>query len=77
MNNPMKHLQLLLLCMIFPALLQARDKAGVIAIIEKVNDYWQKENPLPGNAFWHQAAYHTGNMAAYQVTGREEYRRYS
>ena len=73
----MKHLQLLLLCMILPALLQARDKAGVIAIIEKVNDYWQKENPLPGNAFWHQAAYHTGNMAAYQVTGREEYRRYS
>ncbi|MDR2129640.1 MAG: DUF2264 domain-containing protein [Odoribacteraceae bacterium] len=51
--------------------------AGVATIIEKVNDYWQQTHPQPGNAFWHQAAYHTGNIAAYLATGREEYRRYS
>ncbi|MDR1273533.1 MAG: DUF2264 domain-containing protein [Odoribacteraceae bacterium] len=55
----------------------ARQAAGVIAIIEKVNDYWQREHPAPGNAFWHEAAYHAGNMAAHEATGREEYRLYS
>ena len=67
----------LLLALLLPATLQAQNAADVIAIIEKANDYWQKTNPRPGNAFWHQAAYHTGNMAAYQVTGKDEYRRYS
>jgi rhamnogalacturonyl hydrolase YesR len=46
-------------------------------IIRKVNDHWQSTHPEPGNAFWHQAAYHTGNMAAYEVTEDERYRAYS
>lgn len=44
-------------------------KSKVIETIKKVNDYWQAENPEPAFAFWHPAAYHTGNIAAYEVTG--------
>jgi rhamnogalacturonyl hydrolase YesR len=46
-------------------------------IIIRVNDNWQSVHPEHGNAFWHQAAYHTGNMAAYQVTGLDRYLDYS
>lgn len=49
----------------------------VLDIIRKVNDYWQLNNPVEVNAFWHPAAYHTGNMAAYEVTGNEGYKAYS
>jgi len=49
----------------------------VIEQIKKVNNYWQTNNPEPANAFWHPAAYHTGNMAAYAVTGEEAYKQYS
>lgn len=49
----------------------------VVDLITKVNDCWQREHPDPGNAFWHRAVYHTGNMAAYRATGKEEYRAYS
>jgi rhamnogalacturonyl hydrolase YesR len=49
----------------------------VINLIRKVNDRWQTAHPEPGNAFWHVAAYHTGNMAAYEITGEERYRKYS
>jgi rhamnogalacturonyl hydrolase YesR len=56
----------------------ANDKKNeVLDILNKVNTYWQSENPEPANAFWHPAAYHTGNMAAYAVTGNEKYRLYS
>ena len=43
-------------------------KVDVLKVIYKVNDYWQINNPAHGNAFWHRAAYHTGNIAAYEVT---------
>ena len=49
----------------------------VIDIIHKVNTYWQTQNPIHGNSFWHRAAYHTGNMEAYSLTGNEEYLHYS
>ena len=52
-------------------------KSKVIETIKKVNDYWQAENPEPAFAFWHPAAYHTGNIAAYEVTGNETYKKYS
>ena len=51
-------------------------KSKVIETIKKVNDYWQAENPEPAFAFWHPAAYHTGNIAAYEVTGNETYKKY-
>lgn len=49
----------------------------VIDIIHKVNTYWQTQNPIHGNSFWHRAAYHTGNMEVYSLTGNEEYLHYS
>ena len=49
----------------------------VVDIIVKVNKRWQDTRPAQVNAFWHPAAYHTGNMEAYSVTGREEFREYS
>ncbi|MDR1416633.1 MAG: glycoside hydrolase family 88 protein [Prevotellaceae bacterium] len=70
---------LLLLLPGLPAVAQddARLPSDVIAIIEKVNDQWQRTHPDHGNAFWHTAAYHTGNMEAYFATGKEKYRSYS
>lgn len=46
-------------------------------IINKVNYYWQENNPKHGNSFWHHAAYHTGNMEAYFLTGNDDFLRYS
>jgi rhamnogalacturonyl hydrolase YesR len=57
--------------------LQAQDVPDVMNLIRKVNDRWQASHPEPGNAFWHNAAYHTGNIAAYDVTRDEHYLRYS
>ena len=48
-----------------------------LALIRQVNDAWQAAHSEPANAFWHPAAYHTGNMAAYAATGEERYRAYS
>lgn len=56
---------------------ETTDTKEPIDIIHKINDYWQTNNPEHGNAFWHRAAYHTGNMAVYEVTGKEAYRAYS
>lgn len=46
-------------------------------IITRVNDYWQEEHSDPGRAFWDNAAYHTGNMEAYFITGDKQYLKYS
>jgi rhamnogalacturonyl hydrolase YesR len=51
--------------------------AEVLQTVQHVNDYWQKARPTHGNAFWDNAAYHTGNMEAYFLTKNEVYRRYS
>ena len=45
----------------------------VIQTIDCVNNYWQTNNPTHGRAFWDNAAYHTGNMEAYKLTGKKEY----
>ncbi len=52
-------------------------KDEVLAIIDKVNTHWQETHPKHGRAFWDNAAYHTGNMEAYFLTGNEKYRAYS
>ena len=49
----------------------------VVAIINKVNDYWQQRESPQKWAFWDIAAYHTGNMEAYRITGNPRYRQYS
>lgn len=54
-----------------------RDAAKVRDIISKVNGYWQSHNRPEATSFWHVAAYHTGNMEAYKLTGNKQYLAYS
>ncbi|GAO28085.1 glycoside hydrolase family 88 protein [Geofilum rubicundum] len=52
-------------------------KEEAVQILRKANNYWQETHPVPGWAFWDHAAYHTGNMAAYEITGISSYLDYS
>ena len=52
-------------------------KKEVKDIIINVNNHWQMTHVQQANAFWHTAAYHTGNLAAYKVTRMEAYKDYS
>ncbi|MDE5635225.1 MAG: DUF2264 domain-containing protein, partial [Muribaculaceae bacterium] len=54
-----------------------KESAKVRQAIERVNDHWQATNSPECRAFWDNAAYHTGNMEAYRLTGNERWRRYS
>ncbi|WP_010519413.1 glycoside hydrolase family 88/105 protein [Croceivirga radicis] len=53
------------------------EKENVLAIIDKVNTHWQDMHPKPANAFWHPAAYHTGNIEAYKITKNPAFLEYS
>lgn len=59
------------------ALAKPSEAEKVRGIIDKVNQHWQAENSPEVRAFWDNAAYHTGNMEAYFLTGNEAYRAYS
>lgn len=52
-------------------------KTEALEVLNRANQYWQTNHPTHGNAFWHNAVYHTGNMAASKVTGDKEYLAYS
>lgn len=52
------------------------ESAEVLQMIEKVNDYWQANNTPLTRAFWDNAAYYTGNMEAYKLTGKAAYYNY-
>ncbi|MGO4913648.1 glycoside hydrolase family 88/105 protein [Leeuwenhoekiella sp. W20_SRS_FM14] len=54
-----------------------QDKNEVVAIINKVNTHWQETHPEHARAFWHPAAYHTGNIEAYKVTKNQDFLDYS
>lgn len=54
-----------------------KEAAKVRGIITKVNNHWQQTNPPETRSFWDNAAYHTGNMEAYFLTGNEEWKDYS
>ncbi len=54
-----------------------RQASEIMTTIRKVNDYWQSAHPEHGDAFWNRATYHIGNMAAYELTGEEQYLNYS
>lgn len=54
-----------------------KEAKKVREIIDKVNVAWQSSHSPEGTPFWHNAAYHTGNMEAYFITGNEAYRDYS
>lgn len=49
----------------------------VISIINKVNKHWQDTHPRHERSFWDNAAYHTGNMEAFFLTGDSNYYAYS
>ena len=58
-----------------------------LAIMQKVNNHWQAEHPItPANGwkpyadyspFWQNAAYHTGNLAAWQVAHDDQWLDYT
>ncbi|WP_406826442.1 glycoside hydrolase family 88 protein [Pedobacter sp. KACC 23697] len=52
-------------------------KEETLEMINRANTYWQQNNKPEVVAFWDHAAYHTGNMEAYEVTKNEAYRKYS
>ena len=66
---------------------QLPQRNETLAIMQKVNDHWQAEHPItPANGwkpyadyspFWQNAAYHTGNLAAWQVTHNDQWLNYS
>ena len=53
------------------------NSAEVMRLIEKANDYWQANNSPKKWAFWDHAAYYTGNMEVYKLTGKAAYYDYS
>ena len=76
----MKHLYLLsamILLMTGCTKVELPEYEEVVNITTKVNDYWQTTHPKHGRAFWDNAAYHTGNMETYKLTGKKEYLDYS
>lgn len=50
---------------------------STIEIIEKVNNQWQATHKPEVRAFWDDAAYFTGNMEAYKLTGNAKYLEFS
>ena len=65
------------LCMAQGVQAKPTEAQEVRQIIARVNDYWQRHNKAEVWSFWDNAAYHTGNMEAYFLTGNEAYRTYS
>ncbi len=57
--------------------LWAETSGDILNAIEKVNDTWQAANSPYCRAFWDNAAYQTGNIEAYKLTGKAEYYQYS
>lgn len=56
---------------------QTDDAGKVLDQIIKVNNYWQANNTPYVRSFWDHAAYHTGNMEAYRLTGRADWYAYT
>ena len=54
-----------------------RKAQRVIEMINRVNNYWQSNNSPEVRSFWDNAAYHTGNMEAFFLTGNQHYLDYS
>ncbi len=58
-------------------LLKSAEAQRTVEMIHKVNAYWQEKNRAECRGFWDNAAYFTGNQAAYELTGKKEYLDYS
>ena len=53
------------------------EKTDVLKVIDKANAYWQANHKAEQSAFWDHAAYHTGNMEVFAITGNQAYLKYS
>ncbi len=73
--NTARHLLTAMLALLPLALLGQTSKE-VLSAIERVNDTYQSHNAPYVRAFWDHAAYYTGNMEAYKLTGKAEYYQY-
>ena len=60
-----------------PARANTEEAQKVLDLIVKVNNYWQAHNTPYVRSFWDHAAYHTGNMEAYRLTGRADWYAYT
>lgn len=56
---------------------QVSKPVPAIEIVQKVNDAYQATHSPEVRAFWDDAAYFTGNMEAYRLTGNARYLEYS
>jgi len=61
----------------FPYTEATQHSGKVLDMIIKVNNYWQANNTPYVRSFWDHAAYHTGNMEAYRLTGRADWYAYT
>ena len=57
--------------------LQSTESQSVVLLVEKVNDSWQSRHKAECRGFWDNAAYFTGNQAAWELTGKDSYLSYS
>ncbi len=68
---------LLLLLMLMASGANAQTSSEWLQAIERVNDTWQSQHTPYEWAFWDKAAYYTGNMEAYKLTGKAQWYQYS
>ena len=54
-----------------------KESQKVRSTIKKVNSAWQTSHKPEATPFWHNAAYHTGNMEAFYLTGDTAFLNYS
>ena len=50
---------------------------SALELVEKVNNHWQANNKPEVRSFWDDAAYFTGNMEAYRLTGNARWLEFS
>ena len=60
-----------------PKKVPMRKALTTLEMIEKVNNHWQATHQPEVNAFWDNAAYFTGNMEAYRLTGKAQWLEYA
>lgn len=56
---------------------QLPSRADVLAVMQRVNDYWIGANANPGDNWWARSTYFSGNMAHYQLTRNSRYLDYA
>ncbi len=60
-----------------PPVFKSEGARQTLEKIEKVQTYWQSHNRAECRGFWDNAAYFTGNQAAYELTGNQAYLDYA